>query len=54
MLDLMMKAFYGEYLDEIMLRVGDDYDPYYYIDEDEIPATYSDKELEEFEWSEEE
>ena len=54
MFDLIVRAFYGEYLDEIMLRTGDDYDPYHYIDEGEMPASYSDEELEEFDWSEEE
>ena len=53
MFDLIVRAFYGEYLDEIMLRTGDNYDPYNYIEEDEITVTCSDEELEEFDWSEE-
>ena len=43
----------SEYYDEVVERVSDNYDPYNYIEEGEIPMTCSDEELEEFDWSEE-
>ena len=48
----MIRSLYGAYLDEIIQRVSEDYDPYEYVEEDDAPEGGSDSELEEFDWSE--
>ena len=48
----MIRSLYGAYLDEIIQRVSEDYDPYEYVEEDDEPEGGSDSELEKFDWSE--
>ena len=42
------------YLEEILQRDRDDYDPYEYIEEENLLELGSDQEIEEFDWDEEE
>ena len=42
------------YLQEILQRDRDDYDPYEYIEEENLLELGSDQEIEEFDWDEEE
>lgn len=53
MFDTTLKPFYADYLDEVMLRSGDNYDPYDYVEEQDVAVSCDEEQLEEFDWSDE-
>ena len=42
------------FLEELLERVSGDYDPYNYVEDEVLPISFDDQDLEDFDWYEEE